>query len=429
MRRFEGLTPDAESWLLQRGPTEDAKVLEVAQKIIADVRSRGMASLIDNAQRYDASNLTWLGVSDEEWAMGDLLSKKEKAALELAASRIRDFHTRQLNAFTHGLTERRGGYEWDHVSEDRSLVGQRWTPLQSVGVYVPGGKACYPSSVLMNVIPAQVAGVQRVVVATPARSDGALHPAVVFCLKLCCITDIIKVGGAAAVAGLAYVSGVDKIVGPGNSYVNAAKRLVWGHVGVDGFAGPSEVCVIADDSAHVHHVAVDFLTQIEHAGDNAGFIIAMGAETADRIQAEVDKLIDEAPRGGVMREAVAQSALFVARDQEEAIRLCNLIAPEHLALAVVQPEGWVPRIRNAGCIMLGTYTPESAGDYVVGPSHTLPTSRAARFGSPLSVLDFMKVQSLQMLSEPGLNGLADAIELIGHLEGLPMHSYGGRSRQ
>jgi len=429
IRFFKGLTKEAETFLRERGPVEEPAVLGIAQEIVADVRKCGAMAALENARKFDAPGLASLDVSDAEWATADTLDPGEKTALELAHKRITHFHELQLHHFSSGLEKWRDGLQWDVVDDSRSLMGQRWIPMHSAGVYVPGGNACYPSSVLMNAIPAQVAGVRKVVVTTPSRKDGTLHPAVLYALQLCGIKEVVKVGGAAAVAMLAFVHKVDKIVGPGNSYVNAAKRLVWGHVGLDGFAGPSEVCVVADSAAHPHHVAVDFLTQIEHAPDNAGFFISTDADHWAKVEKEIQKLMNKAPRGETMRGSLAQSAAFVAKDQDEAIAICNLIAPEHLALAVDRPEDWVSRIRNAGCIMLGSYTPESAGDYIVGPSHTLPTSRAARFGSPVNILDFMKVQSVQMLSQEGLSDLADAIDTIGRMEGFPMHSYGGRSRQ
>jgi len=307
------------------------------------------------------------------------------------------------------------------------------SPLSLAGVYVPGGNATYPSSVIMNAVPALVAGVPSIAVTTPARPDGTLHPAVLCALRLAGISKAFKIGGASAIAALALgtetVTRVDKVVGPGNRFVNEAKRQLWGQVGVDGYAGPSEVCVLIDDTANAAFAAADLITQVEHAPDNAGFLVALSRRKLDEVLAEVTRQVAVAPRGETISAALANESLaIVARDLSEAVDIVNAIAPEHLTLAVADPLRAMEGIRNAGCMLLGEYTPESAGDFVLGPSHTLPTSGAARFGSPVNVLDFLKVQSVTRLTRSDLLPLTPVIEAFGEMEGFPGHGFGASVR-
>ena len=299
---------------------------------------------------------------------------------------------------------------------------------------MPGGNAVYPSSVLMNVLPANWAGVARTFVTTPAGRDGALHPAVLVALRLADVTQAFKIGGAAAIAALALgtesVPRVDKIVGPGNRFVNEAKRQLWGQVGLDGYAGPSEVCVLADDEANDEFAAADLLTQVEHAPDNAGFLVCLSRAKLDAILAAAERQLKNAKREETMRAALRDHSLaIVARDLDEALEIVNAVAPEHLTLAVKDPEKAMEKVRNAGCILLGEHTPESAGDYCLGPSHTLPTSGAARWQSPVNVLDFLKVQSVARLSSADLQPLIPTIETLAEVEGFPAHGFGATVRK
>ncbi|HEY0866890.1 MAG TPA: histidinol dehydrogenase, partial [Fimbriimonas sp.] len=325
--------------------------------------------------------------------------------------------------------ERQG---WDAAPSTGGL-GQRLIPLRTAGVYVPGGNASYPSSVVMNVIPAQCAGVNAVFVTTPARRDGTLHPAVVAALAYCGVAKAFKVGGAAAIAALALgtetVPRVDKIVGPGNRFVNEAKRQLWGTVGLDGYAGPSEVCVLCDASTDARFAAADLLTQIEHAPDNAGFLVCTDGQKIREILAEVDRQATGARREETMRRALENESLaIIARDEAEACEIVNAIAPEHLSIATREPELTMESIFNAGCILLGEWSPESAGDFVAGPSHTLPTSGAARFGNPVNVLDFLKVQSIIRLDRDDLLEMLPTIQAFGEMEGFPTHAQGASIR-
>ncbi len=426
-RVIDARTEDPFAFLHGRQIGRDLATEKIVAEIIEDVRTRGDLALLESGQKYDAPGLTSLLVSDEELE-GAYLETTYAVALEKAMARIEQFHELQLAHFTEGLEAQDGCFGWR-----REGIGQRVLPLQTVGVYVPGGKATYPSSVLMNSIPARVAGVQQRFVTTPARPDGTLAPAVLVALKLAGVDRAYKVGGAAAIAALALgtesISRVDKIVGPGNRFVNEAKRQLWGRVGLDGYAGPSEVCVLVDETANSEYAALDLLTQIEHSDDNAAFLISTDVVKLQSVLDAVERHLTGSSREISMRKALAdESCVFVARDMVQAIEIVNAIAPEHLTLSVKDPESHVERIQNAGCILLGDYTPESAGDFVVGPSHTLPTRGAARFGSPVNVLDFLKIQSVSNLSFDQLKGLIPVIEAFGEMESFPIHGRGASIR-
>lgn len=460
IRILDTTLDDVSAILRKRSLTIEREAERVVAEIIADVRHRGDAALLDSARRFDAPDLQSIEVTEDE-IVNAQVPKRVMDALEIALLQVQAFHADQLNAMTKGLhamqlddveKRRQDGqplhmlpnfeYRWHkeplrragNVPEPHGGgVGQRWIPLRSAGVYVPGGNATYPSSVIMNVLPAQAAGVNAVFVTTPARKNGTLHPAVLAALALSGVAKAFKVGGASAIAAMALgtesVPRVDKIVGPGNRYVNEAKRQLWGQVGLDGYAGPSEVCVLVDDTANVPFAVADLLTQVEHASDNAGFIVTLSREKLDEILAEVERQLETAPRAETMREALAGGSLaIVARDLEEAIDLVNQIAPEHLTMAVKEPEIWMSKIRNAGSIFLGEYTPESAGDFCLGPSHTLPTSGAARWQSPVNVLDFLKIQSIARLTPQDLAPLIPVVEAFGEMEGFPAHANGARVR-
>ncbi len=429
----------------------DAETERVVATIIDDVRQRGDAALLDSARRFDAPELTSIAVTEEE-IEGAEIDDSLQNEIDHAALRVRNFHTHQLLRMCGGLAggdrvrldERREaawesvaaeGYAWSMDPFGTSRIGQRVLPVSQAGVYVPGGNATYVSSVLMNGIPAECAGVPIISFTTPARPDGTLHPAILVALREH-FTNFyaFKVGGAAAIAALALgtesVPRVDKIVGPGNRFVNEAKRQLWGQVGLDGYAGPSEVCVLADDAANEEYAAADLLTQVEHAPDNAGFLVCLSRGKLDAILAAAERQLRGAPREETMRKALAGASLaVVARDLQEALGIVNAIAPEHLTLAVREPERALERVRNAGCILLGEHTPESAGDYCLGPSHTLPTSGAARWQSPVNVLDFLKVQSVARLTREDLQPLIPTIEALAKVEGFPAHGYGATVRK
>ena len=406
----------------------DRDLARAVANIVVQVRDVGDLALLESARQFDAPALKALQVTHEELLAAQVPSG-HLDAIRQSLARVLAFHREQLQILTRSL---------EHLAWSRDGVGQQFRVLESVGVYVPGGRAAYPSSVLMNAGPAAAAGVSKIVVCTPARHDGTLHPSVLVALReLQALTgvqlDVFKVGGAAAIAGMAYgtqsVLRVDKIVGPGNRYVNEAKRQVWGSVGLDGYAGPSEVAVLADESAYPHIAAADLLTQIEHAPDNVAFLVTLSEAKADEVLASLDQLLRPAPRAKSMRQALNDHGhIFVARDLDQAIEIVNAIAPEHLSLAVADPHALVPRIHNAGCILLGEWTPESAGDFVAGPSHTLPTGGAARFGSPVNVLDFLKVQSVIGLSRAQLQNLLPVIQAFGEMEDFPTHALGAAIR-
>ncbi len=426
-RILDARTEDPFECLSKRQIVRDEATERVVASIIEDVRTRGDEALLETSRRFDSPHLTSILVTDEEMNSTELPTQYE-SAIQFAGKRIEDFHTLQLANFTAGLEPQGSCFGWRHGS-----LGQIVRPLSKVGVYVPGGRATYPSSVLMNVLPARVAGVDHRFVTTPCRSDGALSPAVLYALKWAGVEKAFKVGGAAAIAALAFgtesVPRVDKIVGPGNRFVNEAKRQLWGRVGLDGYAGPSEVCVLLDEDANIEWAAADLLTQIEHSDDNAAFIVTTSETVLNELLAAVDRQLNGARCEASMRVALSnESIAFIAEDMTQAIDIVNAIAPEHLTVSIKSPEKIVDRIQNAGAILLGEYTPESAGDYVLGPSHTLPTAGAARFGSPVNILDFWKVQSVSHLNFDELIELIPTIEAFGEMEGFPTHARGATIR-
>ena len=415
-----------ESVFNRKGTLFNEGVEKTTRKIIADIRMRGVSSLLEYSRKFDAPELETIAVSREEIESAESLPE-HLAALNQAIERVRRFHKKQLDVITAGCAQHDdGSWSWGFKDESGAQMGQRMRPLRRVGIYVPGGKADYPSSVVMNCVPAQVAGVSELVLCSPAKPGGSLSPGVLAACRLLKIQEVYKLGGAQAIAAMAFGIGtpqVDKIVGPGNPYVNAAKRAVWGVVGLDAFAGPSEVCIIADDRANPAWAAADWLTQLEHSADCSGFIITMSIEMADRIKDEALKQAEDAPRKEILFAALRQNAaVFIASDMEEACDLANRIAPEHLTLMVEDAEKWEPRIAEAGCVYLGDYSPQSAGDYVIGPSHTLPTARAARFASPVSVLEFIKLNSVTSLTYEALKEMTNAIQAFGEMEGFPAHA-------
>jgi histidinol dehydrogenase len=405
--------------LTQSTRDTDDDVSRAVADIIAEVRARGDAALIELTARFDRAALTpeTLRVPFHEIDAAYKAADAEvKAALSLAAARIDAYHQRQVP-----LDE-------SFVDDSGARLGWRWTPIQSVGLYVPGGTASYPSSVLMNAVPARVAGVQRIVMVTPA-SGGAINKLTLAAAKLAGISEIYRVGGAQAIAALAYgtatIAPVDKIVGPGNAYVAAAKRAVFGRVGIDSIAGPSEILVVADGANDPAWIAADLLSQAEHDQSSQAILITDDAEFADRVAAAVESQLKELPRREIAQSSWQNhGAIIVVAKLDDAVRLVDAIAPEHLEIATAEPGQFFDRVKNAGAVFLGRYSPEAIGDYVAGPNHVLPTSRTARFSSGLSVLDFMKRTSVLSCDAGALGALGPAGLTLAKAEGLSAH---GRS--
>ncbi len=401
----------------QRADEVPDAVEETVKAIIADVRQRGDAALFELSLKFDQIDLTAenIEVSDAEMdAALAAVSGESLAALQLAAERIADYHAKQKQE------------TWLSTDEDDVLVGQMVRPLDRVGIYVPGGKAAYPSSVLMNAVPAKVAGVSEVIMVVP-MPGGEVNPHVLAAAKIAGVDRIFKLGGAQAIAALAYgtesVPQVDKITGPGNIYVAMAKKQVFGQVDIDMIAGPSEILVINDGSGEAAHIAADLLSQAEHDELASAVLVTSSEVMAVAVQGEVEKQLQELSRETIARQSIEDfGAIIVAEDLDEAINFSNRIAPEHLELAVDNPFSILSKIRHAGAIFMGHSTPEAAGDYLAGPNHTLPTGGTARFFSPLSLDDFVKKSSILSFSESGLQRLGKDIIHIAELEGLEAHA-------
>jgi histidinol dehydrogenase len=404
--------------LAARGPTAAAAaaVERTVRSILRDVKARGDRALIAHTERLDGVALTpgELRLSRADLRkMASRLAPRDRKALRLAASRIASFHRRQRQA------------SWHYRDRLGVLLGQRITPLERVGVYVPGGKAAYPSSLLMNVIPAKVAGVKEVVVVSPPSPDG-YSPALLAAAWIAGADALYRVGGAQAVAALAYgtesIPRVDKIVGPGNLYVAAAKRMVFGHVDIDMIAGPSEVLVIADGGARADFVASDMLAQAEHDEAAAPLCVTTSAGLAREIVRQLEAQLEGLSRCGIARAALRTlGAVIVARSRREAVEVANTVAPEHLELMVREPARWLPLIRHAGAVFLGELSTEPFGDYVAGPNHVLPTAGTARFSSPLGVYEFLKRTSVIQASPRALAALGPDIVRLAEMEGLDAH--------
>lgn len=392
-------------------------VAQAVRGIIADVRARGDAALVELTAKFDRLQLTpdRLRVTAQELADAEARCPAETlAALNVAAKRIEDYHRRQIPS------------DETYTDDIGATLGWRWTALDSVGLYVPGGTASYPSSVLMNAIPARAAGVKRIVMVTPA-SGGKLNPLVLAAAKRAGITEIYRIGGAQAVAALAYgtktIAPVDKIVGPGNAYVAAAKREVFGIVGIDSIAGPSEILVIADGTNDPDWIAADLLSQAEHDASSQSILITDDAAFADKVSLAVDRALATLPRKEIASASWKDfGGIVVVPKLEDGCELANRIAPEHLELAVEKPDALLKHIRHAGAIFLGRNTPEAMGDYIAGPNHVLPTARTARFSSGLSVLDFVKRTTLLSLSRGAINEIGPAAVALAEAEGLDAHA-------
>ena len=401
----------------ERGETTPAGILQTVEEILADVRERGDAALCEYTERFDRLKIdaTTLEVSGAEIEQAlAVVDQDTLATLQLAADRIATFHRRQKEE------------TWMTDDEPDIRLGQMVIPLDRVGIYVPGGKAAYPSSVLMNAVPAKVAGVGEIIMVVP-MPDGVVNPYVLAAAHIAGVDRIFKIGGAQAVAALAYgtasIPKVDKITGPGNIYVATAKRLVFGTVDIDMIAGPSEILVINDGSGEAAHIAADLLSQAEHDELAASILITTDEAFGRRVADELENQLASLSRAAIARQSIENyGAIIVARDLFEAAEFSNRIAPEHLELAVAEPFELLPQIRHAGAIFLGHNTPEAAGDYLAGPNHTLPTGGTARFFSPLGTDDFVKKSSLICFSKEGLDRLGKSIVEIAELEGLEAHA-------
>jgi len=406
---------------LHWGAEQDAAIEERVAAILADVRARGDAAVLEYTARFDGVSAPDLGAlqlkADELAAAFDGLPAAQRDALKAAAGRIHRYHAWQKT---------QGGESASYRDEDGTLLGQKITPLDRVGIYVPGGKAAYPSSVLMNAIPAHVAGVGEIIMVVPTPR-GEKNPLVLAAAHVAGVMRAFTIGGAQAVAALAYgtasVPKVDKITGPGNAYVASAKKRVFGEVGIDMIAGPSEILVLADGSTPADWVAMDLFSQAEHDELAQAILLCPDAAYIEQVQAAMNRLLPEMPRADIIAKSLAgRGALIHTRSMQEACAIANRIAPEHLEIASREPHRWEPLLRHAGAIFLGAYTSESLGDYCAGPNHVLPTSGTARFSSPLSVYDFQKRTSLIEVSEAGAQKLGDIARVLAHGEGLQAHA-------
>ena len=410
--------PERFESLLAATAENDPEVDAAVREIIAAVRRDGDSAVLEYTRRFDGvaeDALSELRVSAGELgAAWDAIGAGERAALTEAAARIRSYHERQRQD------------SWHYLDEDGSTLGQRITPLDRVGVYVPGGKASYPSSVLMNAIPARVAGVAEIVMAVPAPS-GELNPLVLAAANLAAVDEVWTIGGAQAIAALAFGAGpiraVDKIVGPGNRYVAAAKRLVFGVVGIDMLAGPSEIVIVCDGHTPVEWIVMDLFSQAEHDEDARAILISPDTAFLDRVETAIESMLPTLERAEIVaRSLAAHGALIEVRDLDEALALVNRLAPEHLELSVADAQHLVEGVRHAGAVFLGSHTPEAFGDYCAGPNHVLPTARTARFSSPLGVYDFQKRTSVIGCSPRGARRLAGVASTLARGEALTAHA-------
>ena len=402
--------------------SEDEAIDRAAASIIADVRQRGDAAVLEYTQRFDHVSATSMAALEIPRAALQAalasLAPERRAALTEAADRVRSYHERQKQSC--------GSDGFAFTEDDGTILGQKVTPLDRVGIYVPGGKAAYPSSVLMNAIPAKVAGVAEVIMVVPTP-DGVQNQLVLAAAEIAGVDRVFTIGGAQAVAALAYgthtIPQVDKIVGPGNAYVAAAKRRVFGVVGIDMIAGPSEILVLADGSTDPDWVAMDLFSQAEHDELAQSILICPDAAYLARVADSINRQLDDMPRKQVIRTSLTnRGAMIKVRDMDEACDIANLIAAEHLEISAMEPKHWADKIRHAGAMFLGRYSSESLGDYCAGPNHVLPTSRTARFSSPLGVYDFQKRSSILHVSEAGAQTLGRVAAELAYGEGLQAHA-------
>lgn len=421
LTRLDSTEPDFQvrlARLLQFDDAADAAIEQTVATILRDVKTRGDAAVLEYTERFD--HLSAASVASLELKPAQLQAALEalpaatRQALEAAADRVRRYHEKQIQR------------SWTYTEEDGTVLGQKVTPIDRVGLYVPGGKAAYPSSVLMNAIPARVAGVTELIMVVPTP-NGEQNQLVLAAAAIVGVDRVFTLGGAQAVAALAYGTGtvpqVDKIVGPGNAYVAAAKRRVFGTVGIDMIAGPSEILVIADGSTPPEWVAMDLFSQAEHDEMAQAILLSPDADYLDAVAAAIDRLIADMPRSDVIRTSLTnRGALIKTRDLDDAAAISNTIAPEHLELSVADPDALLPALRHAGAIFMGRNTCEALGDYCAGPNHVLPTSRTARFSSPLGVYDFQKRTSLIHVSQAGAQTLGRIAATLAYGEGLQAHA-------
>src|SRR4051812_44841428 len=405
----------------------DAAIEQRVADILADVQQRGDAAVLEYTARFDGLDVSGMGQLEltqaELKAAFDAIPAAQRDALEAAARRVRSYHEAQKKA---------SGESWSYRDEDGTLLGQKVTPLDRVGIYVPGGKAAYPSSVLMNAIPAHVAGVGEIIMVVPTPR-GEKNPLVLAAAHVAGVHRVFTIGGAQAVGALAHgtatIPRVDKVTGPGNAYVASAKRRVFGQVGIDMIAGPSEILVLADGSTPADWVAMDLFSQAEHDELAQSILLCPDAAYIDEVQAAIDRLLPQMPRAGIIaRSLTGRGALIHTRSMEEACEISNRIAPEHLEISSHEPNRWEPLLRHAGAIFLGAYTSEALGDYCAGPNHVLPTSGTARFSSPLGVYDFQKRTSLIEVSEEGAAALGPIAVELARGEGLHAHAAAAEMR-
>lgn len=400
---------------LRHGAPQPTPEMEAqVRTIIERVRAEGDRAVLAFTRQWDCPTLESLEVTPAEFEGAyQQVDHPVLTAIQHAVARVRRFHESMRPTSWH-LLEAQGGW-----------LGQMVRPLERVGVYAPGGRAKYPSTVIMNAVPAKVAGVEEVILCTPPQRDGTIPPSVLVAARESGVSRVFKVGGAQAIAAMAYgtdtIPAVEKIVGPGNLYVALAKRMLWGIVGVDLWAGPSEVAIIADESANPAHVAADLLTQLEHGAESVGYLFTPSRTVLQQTLAALEQQLAQRTRRATLEQSLAHSLAVLTRSLPEAFEFANAAAPEHLTLMVQNPMHWLGSVRNAGCILLGD-TPQAAGDYVAGPSHTLPTGRAARFESPVSVETFLKRSSVIALSRDALRTLAPDILALAHEEGFEAHA-------
>ena len=430
LRQLNTSAPDFEAEfqrVLHWSAEQDAAIEDRVAEILKAVREHGDAAVLEFTARFDhlqAASMAELELTREELkAAFDAITPAQRGALEAAAARVRSYHERQKEACCQS---------WSYRDEDGTLLGQKVTPLDRVGIYVPGGKAAYPSSVLMNAIPAHVAGVPEIIMVVPTPK-GERNPLVLAAAYLAGVHRAFTVGGAQAVGALAYgtltVPRVDKITGPGNAYVASAKKHVFGQVGIDMIAGPSEILVLADGSTPPDWVAMDLFSQAEHDELAQSILLCPAAAYIEQVRASIERLLPEMPRQAVIRASLeGRGALILTRSMEEACEISNRIAPEHLEVSSSEPHQWEPLLRHAGAIFLGAYTSESLGDYCAGPNHVLPTSGTARFSSPLGVYDFVKRSSLIEVSEAGAQKLGPIAAELAYGEGLQGHARAAEMR-
>ena len=427
IHRLSTRQPDFETrldTLLDWESVSSAEIQQSVDRIIADVRSRGDAAVIDLTRQFDRldvqdmSALTLTAERLEQAWQG--LPEAQRQALAVAGDRIRAYHERQKPE------------SWSYQEADGTMLGQKVTPLDRAGVYVPGGKAAYPSSVLMNVIPAHVAGVEDIVMVVPTP-DGVLNELVLAAAHVAGVARVFTIGGAQAVAALAYgtetIPKVDKIVGPGNIFVATAKRAVFGQVGIDMIAGPSEILVVSDGGTDPDWLAMDLFSQAEHDEDAQAILISWDAEHLEAVAESIERLLPTLERAEIVRESLSRrGALILVEDEAQALSLINRIAPEHLELSVEEPQRLVDHVRHAGAIFMGRYTAEALGDYCAGPNHVLPTSGTARFSSPLGVYDFQKRSSLIQCSPQGASTLGQTASVLARGESLTAHARSAENR-